>query len=294
MKQILLILAGSIISLAVAAQLPDTDIFLSQVSKSGDNYTFSSPVNMTKRKGYDNQPSFTPDGNAFYFVSINQDTTQSDVYKADLIERKVSRVSATKESEYSPVLTPDKNGISVVRVDADSGQRFYIIPTNDFKVANHVDHSDSIGYYVWISDSSIAMFVLGAEANSLQLLDIKSGKRTFITNSIGRCMKTDRNRRFLYFTDKSDSSKVSVCKMDLMTEKYSRVATAINGSEDFEVLPDGSFLMGSKGKLYRQFPGGDEWKVQADFSSVLNDFYRLVLDPTGRLLALVAYTGKKP
>jgi hypothetical protein len=294
MKHPIFMLASCFFFIATSAQLPDTDIFLSQISKSGDAYSFSSPVNMTKRKGYDNQPSFTADGNAFFFVSINQDTTQSDIYKADLVEKKVSRITSTKESEYSPVLTPDKNGISVVRVDADSGQRFYIIPVNDFKVANHVDHSDSIGYYAWTSDTTIAMFVLGGASNSLQSLNIKSGKRTFITNSIGRCMKTDRNRRFLYFTDKSDSSKVSVCKMDLTTEKISRIATAIKGSEDFELLPDGSILMGSKGKLYRQVPGSDSWSLQADFTSVLSDFYRLVLDPTGRLLALVAYTGEKP
>ena len=39
-----------------------TDIFVAPLRQSGRSVTVGSPVNVTHRAGYDNQPSFTPDG----------------------------------------------------------------------------------------------------------------------------------------------------------------------------------------------------------------------------------------
>ena len=38
-----------------------TDIYLVDLTRD-DNVRFGTPVNVTNRAGYDNQPSFTPDG----------------------------------------------------------------------------------------------------------------------------------------------------------------------------------------------------------------------------------------
>jgi hypothetical protein len=294
MKRILqlLFLTGSTIS--ASGQLPDTDIFLSRITRSEKGFEFSPPTNMTRRPGYDNQPAFTDDGNAFYFVSINKDTTQSDIYKCDLVKRTVNPFTRTSTSEYSPRITPDGKGVSVVRVDPDSGQRFYVIPIEMPKAAIHIDNSDSIGYYAWTSDSTIAMFILEGKSNSLQLLNIRSGERKRIAPSIGRCLKTDLKINNLYYTDKSDTNTTIIHRIDLKEMNDTSIIRCMKGSEDFEVLEDGSLLQGNEGRLYIAKPGSSEWELAADFSSVLKDFYRIVVDPTGRLLALVAYTGHKP
>jgi dipeptidyl aminopeptidase/acylaminoacyl peptidase len=294
MKKNFLLSLTLFLSLQVVGQVPDTDIFLSTVSNDSGKITFSAPVNLTRRKGYDNQPSFTPDGKKFYFVSVNKDTTQSDIYLCDLKERRVSRVTNSVTSEYSPMLTPDGKGISVVRVDPDSSQRFYVLPLDEPRVSIHVDNSDSIGYYAWTNDSVIAMFVLEGKKNSLQLLNIRSGERRRIAPEIGRCLKTDSDRRQLYFTDKSDDSLVVIMSMDLLTGEKRKVIPCISGSEDFEVMKDGSLLQGSSARLYQATPGSTTWTQVADFSSSVKDFYRIAIDPTGRLLALVVYTGEKP
>ncbi|MFM2208085.1 MAG: hypothetical protein RL213_2060 [Bacteroidota bacterium] len=294
MKKNFLLLLFPFMILQVTGQVPDTDIFLSTVSHDSGKITFSAPVNLTRRKGYDNQPFFTPDGNRFYFVSVNKDTTQSDIYLCDLKERRVSRVTNTMTSEYSPMLTPDGKGISVVRVDPDSSQRFYVLPLDEPRVSIHVDNSDSIGYYAWTNDSMIAMFVLEGKRNSLQLLNIRSGERQRIAPEIGRCLKTDPERSRLYFTDKSDDSLVVISTMNLFTGEIRKVINCIPGSEDFEVLKDGSLLQGKSARLYQAMPGSAEWMQVADFSSSVKDFYRIAIDPTGRLLALVVYTGEKP
>ena len=52
------------VALCVAGQTapPSTDIFLVDVLKRGGQLALGTPVNITFRPGYDNQPSFTPDG----------------------------------------------------------------------------------------------------------------------------------------------------------------------------------------------------------------------------------------
>ena len=128
---------------AVYAQLPDTEIYLADFSEVKGLVKISDPVNITNRKGYDNQPSFSPDGNKVYYVSVH-DTTQSDIYAYDIASKKISQVTETKVSEYSPVISADGKSMTVVRVDADSGQRFYSVPLNQKSKPVSIPGADSI------------------------------------------------------------------------------------------------------------------------------------------------------
>src|SRR5262249_19001182 len=49
---------------------PDTEIFLAPLTKDGGKLTLGAPVNITNSPGYDNQPSFTPDGASILFTSV--------------------------------------------------------------------------------------------------------------------------------------------------------------------------------------------------------------------------------
>ena len=97
---------------------PDTEIFLASFSVGG------TPVvgpgrNITNSPGYDNQPSFTPDGRGILFTSIRGGGTQTDIYRYDVASGAIARVTDTPESEYSATVTPDGAHISVIRVEAD-------------------------------------------------------------------------------------------------------------------------------------------------------------------------------
>lgn len=280
-------------ALRTNAQLPETDIFIAEMQKKSGQWQFSQPINMTKKAGYDNQPFFTKDGNAFYFTGIHDDTTQSELYVCDLLKREVKKFTRTKTSEYSPQLTPDGQGISVVRVDADSGQRLYVIPVNEARIANHIDKTDSVGYYCWLQDSTVAMFILG-NPNYLVVLHTNTGQKIRIDDSIGRCLKMDKNRTALYYVKKHDEKSSEIRKLNLNDYSTEIICKTVPGSEDFEFLPDGSLVMGSKGKLMIRDTSSNEWLELADFTSTVSDFYRITTDPTGRFIALVAYIGTKP
>lgn len=293
MKNLLLSVVGFLSLFAANGQLPDTDIFICEMQFENGKYTFSKPINMTRRKGYDNQPSFSADGTTFYFVAINKDTTQSDIYQCDLKSNIIKPFTKTPTSEYSPQLTPNGKGLSVVRVDADSGQRFYVIPLINGRVAHHFDHTDSIGYYAWRNDSMLAMFILG-EPPTLQTVNLRTGQREVLAANIGRCMRTSSDRQLLYYVDKSDSAKWMIKSYDYSTRRISTVMPTLERSEDFELLQDGTMLTGHDGKLYTCQPGSNSWELNSDFHETLDDFYRIVADPTGKRIALVAFTGNKP
>ena len=107
-------------------RLPDTEIFLAPLSVENGVAVVGAPVNVTRHAGYDNQPSFTPDGAAILYTS--QRDGQTDVYRYDLRDRSTTPLTDTPESEYSPAVAPDGRSITVVRVEADSAQRLWEIP----------------------------------------------------------------------------------------------------------------------------------------------------------------------
>lgn len=109
---------------AAAAAPPDTEIFLAPFS-SGPGAVVGAPVNITSSPGYDNQPSFTPDGTGILFTSVRGGGTQTDIYRYDIASAQTARVTSTPESEYSPTVTPDAAHISVIRVEADGTQRLW-------------------------------------------------------------------------------------------------------------------------------------------------------------------------
>src|SRR6266550_6831098 len=131
MRRATLVVAGLI---AAGASLraqgpPSTDIFLVPLSIEDGRPVVGMPINVTNRPGYDNQPSFTPDGRAFLFTSIH-DGGQSDIYRYDLASKQITRVTTTPESEYSATVMPGGERFSVVRVETDSTQRLWSFALN--------------------------------------------------------------------------------------------------------------------------------------------------------------------
>jgi Tol biopolymer transport system component len=273
------------------SQLPETDIFLCTVKKDSSGYIFSTPENITDREGYDNQPSFSPDTKKILYTAV-ADSLQSDIYSYDIELKASFQITSTAESEYSPAFTPDNSRISVVRVDTDSAQRFYTFPFNQIDDATLIKNTDGIGYACILNDSLLAMFILG-KAHTLQVLNVKNSERKLIASDIGRCMKLSPDKSKMFFIIKSNPAEWYIYAMNCSDFSLTRISKTPDGCEDFAIFPDGSFVMGSKGKLYL-LGGSNEWKEIADFSKELTDFYRVSVSNDGSYIALVAFRGKKP
>ncbi len=95
------------LSINCFAQLPNTDIWLLDIKATNDTIILTNPINITNRTGYDNQPSFSPDGETILYTSM-RDGKQTDIYKYDLKTKKITQFTNTSTSEYSPNVMPDK------------------------------------------------------------------------------------------------------------------------------------------------------------------------------------------
>ena len=108
MKKNFFLILFSIFSAQLFAQLPNTDLFLLNLTwtKKGDLKPEGKPENLTNRSGYDNQPSFLPDGETLLFT-LADTTGQTDIYRLPLqtkIRQNLTQTPAT--SEYSAVCLP--------------------------------------------------------------------------------------------------------------------------------------------------------------------------------------------
>ena len=111
MRSVLAALCVAASAHAQAASNPE--IYLVPMKVSGGRIALGSPVNLTNRAGYDNQPSFTADGRELFFTSVREDA-QADIYRYHVDSKTIERVTHTSpESEYSATQLPYPKNFSV-------------------------------------------------------------------------------------------------------------------------------------------------------------------------------------
>ena len=167
---------------------PATDIFIIdlQTTPAGNLKLVGQPVKITNWAGYNNQPSFLPDGKSILYTSIRD--KQADIYRYDIRSGSTAQVANTPESEYSPTLMPDGKSISVVRVEADGTQRLWKFPLAGGPPALILEKIKPVGYHLWVDEDTLALFVLG-KPNTLQLVDLRTGKAEVIADNPGRILR---------------------------------------------------------------------------------------------------------
>src|SRR6185503_1782415 len=149
-------------------------------------------INITSNPGYDNQPSFTPDGRGILFTSVRGGGTQTDIYKYDIASKQIAQVTNTPESEYSATVTP-AGTMSVVRVELDEAktQRLWQFDADGRNPRLVLENVKPVGYHAWSDDHTLALFVLGQPA-TLQVADTRSGAAVTLASDIGRSLQPIR------------------------------------------------------------------------------------------------------
>lgn len=267
---------------------PSTDIYLVELSTAGGSVKVSRPVNITNREGYDNQPSFTPDGRSILYTSIREDS-QADIYRYNISDGSTSRVIHTTESEYSPTITPDGKFFSVIRVEKDQTQRLWKFPVGGGEPSLVLERIKPVGYHVWIDESRLALFILGSP-NTLQIVEVGAERAETAANNIGRSLHRRPRQEKINFVRKLSDQQWVIEEMDIKTRKITRLIETLPASEDFVWTPDGKILMAKGAKLYSWNTERDQsWQEVADFSgSGIKQTTRLSVSPQGDKLAMVA------
>lgn len=266
---------------------PETEIFLVELDL--PNRSVSVPTNITQHKGYDNQPSFTPDGKALLYTSMRENN-QTDIYRYDLKTQQTTQLTSTAESEYSPIITPTGNYFSVIRVEKDQTQRLWKFPVSGPAEPELVlKNVKPVGYHCWLDQDWLALFILG-KPNTLQLAQVSTGDTIRIEGNIGRSLQKVPGREAVSFVYKESPNNWQIRQLNWKGRQISPLVKTLEGSEDFVWTSDGTLLMCQGSALYVYKPNvTSSWMQLADFSSSgIKQLTRLAIDPKGKTLALVS------
>ncbi|MFY0697897.1 MAG: PD40 domain-containing protein [Balneola sp.] len=242
-----------------------TEIYLFEFTYKNNTYQLNNPINVSDNEGYDNQPSFTEDGKSLLYASTRNE--QTDILWYDIESGSKRWITNTPGGEYSPVLMPDGEHISAVRLDPDGLQLLYKYSIKDGSSEVLIPNL-KIGYYSWFLTSRIIAFVLGEPA-TLQEIDLSHNEIVAVDENPGRSIHyIPATKRYSYI-DKSDPDNWKIMKaVPNNSEWTEEITSTLSGVEDMVWLNMHTILMGKDDKLY-YFDTHSEstnWKLFADLS----------------------------
>ena len=270
MKKIFLALSFAALSLSTFAQnIPVSNLYMFQLASNDGNVIFTNPVFASKFNpdGYNNQPSFFSEDEVYVTVQT-KNGAQTEIYALNADRQELTRVTETDESEYSPTVMPDNRNFSVVRVDADNqtAQRLWKYPI-DRSNEGSVIFKDltNVGYHFWINENEVLLFLVDAP-NQLVIGDIRTGTTKYVAQDPGRCFKRMTNGN-IAIVHKSSDDAWFLKELDINTGILRTVVQTLGGSEDFEILADGTFIMARGSKIYKyKEEKSSNWELMTDLN----------------------------
>lgn len=267
-------------SLQLYAQ-PATEVYLFDLERT----LLTKPVNVSGTPGYDNQPSFTPDGASLLFVGTVEG--QTEVFRYELNSGRKTQLTQSPGSEFSPTVMPDGIHFSTIILEKDGQQLLWKYPLTG-GVPQLVVPELVIGYHTWFEEDVLYSFVLG-DTVSLQESDLTASKNRVLAKNIGRSLHKIPGKGLISYIDKRRADKWFIVSYNPSSGKVEPIAIALPGVEDMAWAPDGALWMGKGSVLYRLHPSRDKgWQRIVDLSSWgLKGITRLAISPDGKKLALV-------
>lgn len=321
----------SLFTLATASLAqPGSDIHLARFDLVQPVPRIGHLLNVSNRTGYDNQPTFDTRGASLFFAAIDS-SSQSDIYRFDLATQGMHRLTRTPESEFSPTLTPAGNALSAVRVDLDGEQRLWKIGLDGVPLAPLLS-ATRIGYHAWIDPRTVALFLVGdaerAEPHRLAFADLETGALTVVLDDPGRCLRALPGVGVLTIQGRAtsvvaadpgpaDTTTVATTAREAGEPRRENepwlicvdlegtvhpVLRAIDGGQDFDLLPDGRVLLTAGSKFFvtnesvadvpnlpAELQPSLRWRPCLDVSRYIpGPLSRVAVSPDGRWLAVVA------
>lgn len=256
-------------AVSLHAQLPNTHVYVFDMAVADSTMTFSNPKYLTafNQNGYNNQP-FWQDRNKLLVSVQLPEMEQPDVFSFDLAARTQTRMTRTRSGEYSPKAMGDGRRFSAVRQEytgQDTILRLWEFPTNLSNNGRPVfKYIAGVGYYEWLNSSQLALFLVGSP-NTLALASADSDSPRTLANNVGRCFKRLPNGNLAYVSKQTPAWSIVEQNLYRLNSPPRVITSCVQGSEDFAILTDGSYLMAGGSKIYRFDPiRNPRWKEVVD------------------------------
>ena len=269
------------------------DIYLAPLAVRGEELTIGHPLDITPRPGYDDQPSFTPDGGSILYASVLGDG-QADIFRYDIRAKISRRITRTPESEYSPVVMPGGFGISAVRVERDSTQRLWRFALDGSNPAPLLEDVKKVGYYAWADDHTVVLYLLGPPP-VLARADPATEQVLPVLENPGRSIPPIPGDRAVSFIRKRQPGESWVMRYDLTTGNFTPLVRTLPGVEDHAWTPDGILLAAHDNRVYAWRANWGGWRQVATFPDpAMARITRIAVSPHGDWIALVAEPAPAP
>lgn len=253
----------------VMGQLPVTNILLLDIDATTSNGDITPPKFLTafNKQGYNNQPHFISKDELLFSSNFNAQGL-TDIYHINLKGKTLRRITATDESEYSPLMWEDRK-FTVVRQELSSQKQvpqvLWQYPlARDTKGKRLFVKYQNIGYYCWLPDEELALFLVG-EPSKLVIVNTRTEKESFVTYNVGRSIKYDGDGGLVYVLKMGNAWTLK--RYDLQQDMSQYLTSMLAEVEDFEIMPNGKIISGKGPILYIFDPEKkDGWKPYKDLS----------------------------
>lgn len=273
---------------------PGTDIYLVPIA---GGMKAGKPAPLSVAPGYDNQPTFSPDGRRVLFAA-NRDGKQIDVFVFDRTTGTVVQLTETPENENSPTYLPDgvgdPGGFSVVRTEPDRTQRLWRFDAKGRNPQVVLTEIKPVGYHAWVDADTLALFVLGPPS-TLRIASVRTGQAAIAAEGIGRSLHRIPGTPSVSFIHREPSGEYWVKRIDAATRKIEPLVKSLEGNteRDMTWMPDGKSILMSSGAKVLSWTQGTDWTEVFDASAHgLGAVTRIAVSPTGDAMAIVVAERK--
>jgi Tol biopolymer transport system component len=264
----------------------DTDIYLFDLTHTDDGWSLTNPINISNNEGYDNQPSFSPDGYTLYYSSHRNGETDLVAYNTTTGSQSWL-TNTSSRSEYSPTITPDSSFLSFISLTNDGVQEFRKIHLGTGK-ETLIESNPIIGYFVWITPQSYLCFVLptNEQPATLQIHHTATGEKIILGERPGRSFhQIPSSNAVSYIQNIQDEA--SIFSYQLETDDSELIGSTLENSQDMAWLPTGEIIMGKGSELF--INKGNDWYSIGNFENYsIYQITRIAINSTGTKIALVA------
>jgi hypothetical protein len=265
-------------------QIPNTDIWLFSIKNEKGNWVIEKGENITKREGYDNQPSFSEDEKKIYYVGVYTDK-QADIYLYDIGKKKNIQLTKTPESEYSPVYIKSNNSICSVVVEKDSAQRIWLYDEKLGIAKKNLFVEDSIGYYQFLNADTILYYKL-TKPHSLRAHSLSTGQDVWLADHPIRGFKTINRHEFIFGV--KDSTSVNYYRYNTVLQKAYKYCNYKSLNEDIVWHESLGLLKSEQASILRYDERQEKWLLLFDFSKFnIKKITRFAFDSKNKKIAIV-------
>jgi dipeptidyl aminopeptidase/acylaminoacyl peptidase len=281
----------------VSAQGPNPlNLWMVDLTWSGDRLSVGAPVKLTNDNGNNSQPAFTPDGRAIVFSAVRNTggSTRSDIYRIDLATRGETRVTHTPENENSPTVNERGEYLAVRWQPATLFKEFgpWVYAADGTPSRAVLRTPDTTGYYVPLPNGDYALTRPKSKTFTLGLFDARSGAIVDVDSGIPAlpAQRIPGENALSYVRLDSADARHTIRRFDLATRRVTTIGPTLVGRTAHAWVPGRNTILMAKGNvLYARTPKDTSWRAVATFDHPeLRNATAYVVSPSGDKLILTS------